>query len=69
MIENLEIKDMNSQLLRVTRAKTAGVLPKNFIGNVNVAVCPACGYLELYLDNLDRIQKYKEEILENRFKK
>ena len=60
MLEGLDIRDsMSSCMLRVTRPKTSGMLPKNYFGDVKAAVCPHCGYMETYLSRLDKIQQYK----------
>lgn len=60
MLEDLDIREPNGYLLRVIRAKTSGVMPKNYFGDIKAAVCPQCGYLETYLSRLDKIQKYYE---------
>jgi hypothetical protein len=62
MLEGLDIKEpMYSNMLRVTRPETSGIMPKNYFGDIKAAVCPACGYLETYLSRLDKIQQYKEK--------
>jgi hypothetical protein len=59
MLEGLDLKDpMHGSMLRVTRPETSGLLPKNCFGDVKVAVCPQCGYIETYLENVDKIQQY-----------
>ena len=59
MLEGLDIKEpMHGSMLKVTRPETLGVLPKNNFGNVKAAVCPKCGYVEIYLSRLDKIQQY-----------
>lgn len=61
MVEGLDIREtMNDSTLRVTMPKTAGILPKNYLGDVKAAVCPLCGYIEPYLSQLDRIQQAKK---------
>ena len=62
MLEGLDIKEpMYSNMLRVTRPETSGIMPKNYFGDIKAVVCPACGYLETYLSRLDKIQQYKEK--------
>ncbi len=59
MLEGLDIKEpMHGSMLKVTRPETSGVMPKNNFGNIKAAVCPICGYVELYLSRLDKIQQY-----------
>lgn len=60
MLEGLDIRAMNGDMLRVTRPETSGILPKNCFGNIKAAVCPNCGYLETYLSGLDKIRQYNE---------
>lgn len=64
MLEGLDIQDpVHGQVLRVTRPGTSGVLPKNYFGDIQAAVCPKCGYLETYLSRLDKIQAAQPEVL------
>lgn len=59
MLEGLDIVEpMHRSMLKVIRPETSGVMPKNNFGNIKAAVCPECGYVELYLSRLDRIQQY-----------
>lgn len=58
MLEGLDIRTMNGDILRVTRPGTSGMLPKNNFGNIKAAVCPSCGYMETYLSRLDKIKQY-----------
>ena len=61
MLEGLDIKEpMYSNMLRVTRPETSGMLPKNYFGELKAAVCPQCGYVETYLSRLDKIQQYEK---------
>lgn len=61
MIGGLNIlSTMHQDALRVTRPQTSGMLPKNWFGNLKAAVCPKCGYVETYLDRLDKIQQYQK---------
>ena len=58
MMEGLDIRETaDGSLLRVTRAETSGILPKNCFGEVKAAVCPRCGYIETYLSQLDKIRQ------------
>ena len=62
MKEGLELKTtMNCEAIRVVRAKTTGTLSKNFLGEVKAAVCPACGHLELYVEDLERVRQYQQK--------
>lgn len=59
MLEGLDIREpMHGEMLKVTRPGTIGVMPKNNFGNIEAAVCPKCGYVEIYLSRLDKIQQY-----------
>ena len=59
MLEGLDIVEpMHCSMLKVIRPETSGIIPKNNFGNIKAAVCPECGYVELYLSRLDRIQQY-----------
>ncbi len=59
MLEGLDIKEpMYGHMLRVTRPETLGVMPKDNFGNMKAAVCPKCGYVEIYLSRLDKIQQH-----------
>lgn len=59
MLEGLEIKEpMHCSMLKVTRPETLGVMPKDNFGYIKAAVCPKCGYVEIYLSHLDKIQQY-----------
>ena len=54
MIENLDVKVEGAAYgLKVTEQG----LFKNNLGKVHVAVCPECGYLEFYLDDVSRLRK------------
>ena len=58
MIENLDIRDtLSGYGLKVTRPETQGTMPRNHFGHIKAAVCPKCGYIETYLDRLDKIQR------------
>lgn len=58
MIENLDVRDTCSGYpLKITRPETQGTLPKNNFGHIKAAVCPNCGYIETYLERLDKIQR------------
>ena len=37
-----------------------GIFSRSF-GKVKCMVCPKCGYIELYLENLDRLERYLNE--------
>lgn len=59
MLEGLDIREpMHGSMLKVTRPETLGVMPKNNLGNLKAAVCPKCGYVEIYLSRMDKIQQY-----------
>ena len=58
MLEGLDVRTVDGQLLRVTRPETSGVLPKNYFGDIKANVCPHCGHLETCLSRLDKIQDY-----------
>lgn len=59
MLEGLDIREpMHGSMLKVTRPETLGVMPKNNFGNLKAAVCPKCGYVEIYLSRMDKIQQY-----------
>lgn len=58
MLEGLDIREpMHGSMLKVTRPETLGVMPKNNFGNMKAAVCPTCGYVEIYLSRMDKIQQ------------
>lgn len=38
--------------------------PRDYMGEVNVSVCPQCGWIETYLSRVDKIRKYVQEIKE-----
>lgn len=62
MVEGLDVKTtVNADKLRVVRPNTSGVMPKNFLGDVRAAVCPMCGSMEFYLDDLERIREYQQK--------
>lgn len=62
MKEGLELKTtMNSDMIRVVRSGTTGTLSKNYLGDVKAAVCPECGYLELYVEDLERVRQYQQK--------
>ncbi len=64
MIEGLDLKTTaNADKLRLVKPHTSGVMPKNFLEEVKAAVCPACGYLELYATELERRQQYRDETI------
>ena len=59
MLEGLDIiEPMHGSMLKVTRPETLDVQKKNNFGNVKAAVFPKCGYVEIYLSRLDKIQQY-----------
>ena len=59
MIENLEINVSSGGYGIDIREKG---LFKNSLGKIKCAVCPKCGYLETYIDDLTKIQNlYKKE--------
>ena len=61
MVEDLDVRTTELDgKLRVTRPGTAGLLGKNYLGNVKVAVCPVCGQLETYLADLEKVRQYRE---------
>ena len=43
---------------KLTKPETLGIMPKNNLGKTKAAVCPECGYVEIYLSRLDKIQQY-----------
>ena len=54
MIENLDIKvEGGAYGLKVTKQ---GIFKDN-LGKVHSAICPECGYLELYLEDTSKITK------------
>lgn len=59
MIENLEINTSNGSYHLVLKEK--GIF-KGILGSVKASVCPKCGYVETYLDNLDRIIDLEQKI-------
>lgn len=62
MKEGLELKTtMHCEAIRVVRSGTTGTLSKNFLGEVRAAVCPACGQLELYVEDPERVRQYEEK--------
>ena len=62
MKEGLGLKTtMNSDMIRVVRSKTTGTLSKNYLGGVKAAVCPVCGCLELYVEDLERVREYQQK--------
>ena len=61
MMENLDIRDyFRGDRLKVTRPDTQGTMPKNNFGHIKAAVCPECGYIETYLDRLDKIKRERK---------
>ncbi len=62
MVEGLDLKTtVNADKLRLVRPNTSGVMPKNFLGEVKAAVCPECGYLELYLADPEKVRQYQQK--------
>ena len=53
MIENLEINVSNGGYGIDIREKG---LFKNSLGRIKCAVCPECGYLETYIDDITKIK-------------
>lgn len=54
MIENYDIKVEGAAYgLKITQQ---GIFKDN-LGKVKAAVCPECGHLELYLDDVSKIKK------------
>lgn len=54
MAENLEIKVKGGAYgIKVTQQ---GILKDN-LGELKCAVCPECGYTEIYVENTDKIKK------------
>ncbi len=39
---------------------------KGSLGKFKCAVCPKCGYSEIYIDNLDKLKRLKDKKLENK---
>ena len=58
MVENLSIMVSNGGYGIDVREK--GMF-KNAIEKIKCAVCPKCGYTELYIDNTDKIKKLAEK--------
>lgn len=58
MVENLEVMVSNGGYGIDVREK--GMF-KNAIEKIKCAVCPKCGYTELYIDNTDKIKKLAEK--------
>lgn len=54
MIENLEINVSNGGY--GIDVKEKGIF-KNSLGRIKCAICPKCGYIETYLDELTKINK------------
>lgn len=63
MLEDLAVKDSRFWELRISMSGLKGLMPLNQFGEMKVkaAACPECGYVELYLPQLDKIREYKEE--------
>ncbi|MBQ8472036.1 MAG: nucleic acid-binding protein [Bacilli bacterium] len=57
MLENLEIMVSNGGYGIDVREK--GIF-KTSLGKIKCAVCPKCGYVENYLEDLEKIKKLKE---------
>ena len=54
MIENFDVKAEGAAYgLKITEQ---GIFKDN-LGKVQAAVCPKCGYLEFYLNNVSKIKK------------
>ena len=54
MIENFDVKVEGAAYgLKITQQ---GIFKDN-LGKVHAAVCPSCGYLELYLEDVSKIKK------------
>lgn len=58
MVENLEVMVSNGGYGIDVREK--GMF-KNAIEKIKCAVCPECGYTEIYIDNTDKIRKLIEK--------
>lgn len=56
MIENLYLRGE----LHGERIKLGERLPKKI--TVKAAVCPECGYIEIYTDDVDEVKKLKKRI-------
>ena len=54
MIANLEVMVSNGRYGIDVREK--GIL-KGSLGKLKCAVCPNCGYIETYVENIDKIKK------------
>lgn len=62
MKEGLELKTtMHCEAIRVVRSKTTGTLSKNYLGDAKAAVCPVCGCLELYVEDLEQVRQYQQK--------
>ncbi|NBK97480.1 MAG: hypothetical protein EOM50_05600 [Erysipelotrichia bacterium] len=58
MIENYRLEVSNwSAIGTLVLAKGGNLLLSDTIGKVNAAVCPKCGEIPIYLDDLDKINK------------
>lgn len=58
MLENLEIMVSTGGYGIDVREKG---LFKTSLGKIKCAVCPKCGYVEAYLEDLEKINKLKEK--------